>query len=178
MVLFFNVQIMKNERKFAFLCLYIGFTFISCSKSNDSVSNVGLLWSEVQPAASAVRPLMVDKNATTEATALFYNLKSYSTQGIMLGQQDAFTDRYTEQSNVYYETPDIKLTTGKNPIIVGADFIFTTNYHNDGTTASGWWYEQELLLRKVMLAICTRFPLYRNKCSRVFWVNTDKKESV
>lgn len=141
---------MINKRNFAFLYICLCFSFTSCSKSNDSAPNLGPLWADVQPTASAVKPLMVDKNATTETAALFYNLKSYSTQGIMLGQQDAFIDRYAQQSNVYSETPDIKLTTGQNPIIVGADFMFTTNYHNEGTTASGWWYDQELLLRKVI----------------------------
>lgn len=123
----------------------------SCSKSDSgspSANPDGPIWAEVSPTAEAVRPLLVDKNASAEAAALFYNLKAYAQSGIMVGQQDAFINRYSESSNVFSDKPDIKLTTGQDPLVVGCDFIFATSYHNDGTSASGWWYEQELLLKK------------------------------
>jgi mannan endo-1,4-beta-mannosidase len=39
---------------------------------------------------------MVDKNATTETAALFYNLRNSGKTKIIIGQQDAF--------NSFYET--------------------------------------------------------------------------
>ncbi|WP_320051899.1 glycosyl hydrolase [uncultured Acetobacteroides sp.] len=128
------------------ICLSLG-----CTKSSDSATSVKgeePEWIEASPSATAVRNFLVDKNATDEVAALFYNLKAYAQNGVMIGQQDAFINRYSEQSNVFSDKSDIKLTTGQDPIVVGSDLIFATNYHNDGTSTSGWWYEQELLLKK------------------------------
>jgi mannan endo-1,4-beta-mannosidase len=96
------------------------------------------------PNANAVLPLMVDKNATDETAALFYNLKMNSAENIIVGHQDAYLNFYAN-SGVNDEVSDMKLLTGKNPGLFGVDFMFITDEENTGE-ASNWWYQQELAI--------------------------------
>lgn len=82
-----------------------------------------------------VKTFMVDKNATTETAALFYNLRNSGKTKIIIGQQDAF--------NSFYETSgfsDIKKSTGNDPAILGSDFMFITDKENP---SNNWFVQQE-----------------------------------
>ncbi|HKO77977.1 MAG TPA: hypothetical protein VJU52_12195, partial [Flavobacterium sp.] len=82
---------------------------------------------------------MVDKNATAETVALFYNLKKLAKTKFAIGQQDAFLSFYKDAGG----ESDIKKTTGNDPAIVGSDLSFVTDIRNDGTS-SNWFYQEEI----------------------------------
>lgn len=86
-----------------------------------------------------VKTFMVDANATTETVALFYNLKKLAKTKFAIGQQDAFNAFYNNGSS---SMSDIKKTTGNDPAILGADFMFITDKNNNGQ-ADNWFYQQE-----------------------------------
>jgi mannan endo-1,4-beta-mannosidase len=86
-----------------------------------------------------VKTYMVDKNATAETVALFYNLKKLAKTKFAIGQQDAFLSFYKDAGG----ESDIKKTTGNDPAIVGSDLSFVTDIRNDGTS-SNWFYQEEV----------------------------------
>jgi mannan endo-1,4-beta-mannosidase len=86
-----------------------------------------------------VKDYLVDKNATSETVALFYNLKKLAKTKVAIGQQDAFSGVYKDVTG----DSDIKKTTGFDPAILGSDFIFITDKNNNGQ-ADNWFYQQEL----------------------------------
>ncbi len=81
---------------------------------------------------------MVDKNATAETAALFYNLKKNSGTKIMVGHQDAFYNYYQNDISM----SDVKKSTASDPAMIGLDLMFITdkNYQN---IPSNWFYQQE-----------------------------------
>ncbi|WMI68602.1 glycosyl hydrolase [Mangrovimonas sp. YM274] len=81
---------------------------------------------------------MVNPNATAETVALFYNLKTLSRTKFIIGQQDAFSSFYNNNSG----DSDIKKTTGSDPGLIGLDFMFITDDQNDGSSGN-WFYQQE-----------------------------------
>jgi mannan endo-1,4-beta-mannosidase len=81
---------------------------------------------------------VVDKKATPETLALFYNLKKLSKTNIALGQQDAFNGFYFNIGG----KSDIKKTTGFDPAVLGLDFAFITDDKNTGK-ADNWFFQQE-----------------------------------
>ncbi|WP_432221127.1 glycosyl hydrolase [Flavobacterium sp. TMP13] len=88
------------------------------------------------------RSYMVDKNATDETVALFYNLKKIAKTSFILGQQDAMI------SNYQTATPgntDIKKITGNDPGLNGLDFMFITDDQNTGEEGN-WYYGQEKMI--------------------------------
>ncbi|WP_281228434.1 glycoside hydrolase family 26 protein [Flavobacterium aquiphilum] len=89
-----------------------------------------------------VKTYLVDKNATTETVALFYNLKKLAKTKFAIGQQDAFNGFYNNGSTA---ESDIKKTTGYDPAILGSDFMFITDKNNNGQ-ASNWFYQQEVII--------------------------------
>lgn len=86
-----------------------------------------------------VNTYLVDKNATSETVALFYNLKKLAKTKFAVGQQDAFLSFYKDAGG----ESDIKKTTGNDPAIVGSDLSFVTDIRNDGTS-SNWFYQEEV----------------------------------
>jgi mannan endo-1,4-beta-mannosidase len=88
-----------------------------------------------------VRSYMVDANATAETVALFYNLKMLSKTKYLVGQQDAFIGFYNNAGG----ESDMKKATGKDPALLGSDFMFITDDQNDGTP-SNWFYQQEQII--------------------------------
>ena len=88
-----------------------------------------------------VRSYMVDANATAETVALFYNLKMLSKTKYLVGHQDAFTGFYNNAGGY----SDMKKATGKDPALLGSDFMFITDDQNDGTP-SNWFYQQEQII--------------------------------
>ena len=85
-----------------------------------------------------VKSFMVDKSATTETSALFYNLKKNGSTDILLGHQDALIQFYQNVGGI----SDVKKTTGADPALLGLDFMFITDKAND-ETSSNWFYQQE-----------------------------------
>ena len=82
-----------------------------------------------------VKNYMVDKNASTETVALFYNLRNSGKTKIIIGQQDAFNSFYQNNGS-----SDIKKTTGNDPSILGSDFMFITDKDNPN---NNWYVQQE-----------------------------------
>ncbi|WP_281239200.1 glycoside hydrolase family 26 protein [Flavobacterium praedii] len=89
-----------------------------------------------------VKTYMVDKNATTETVALFYNLKKLAKTKFAIGQQDAFNGFYNNGSSAQ---SDIKKTTGNEPALLGSDFMFITDKNNNGQ-ADNWFHQQEVII--------------------------------
>jgi mannan endo-1,4-beta-mannosidase len=89
-----------------------------------------------------VKNYMVDKNATAETVALFYNLKKMAKTKFAIGQQDAFNSFYNNGSSAQ---SDIKKTTEYDPALLGSDFMFITDKSNNGQ-ADNWFYQQEIII--------------------------------
>jgi len=122
------------------LFLLLLFVLNSCSKDtapNAPTSNTPEEIDLVTP--QNVRSFLVDPNATDATVALFYNLRKRSKTQTLIGQHEAFSSFYNNQSG----DADIKKTTGKDPAVLGLDFMFITDKNNNGTS-SNWFYQQEL----------------------------------
>lgn len=89
-----------------------------------------------------VKTYLVDKNATAETVALFYNLKKLAKTKFAIGQQDAFNGFYNNGSTTQ---SDIKKTTGYDPAVLGSDFMFITDKNNN-EQANNWFYQQEVII--------------------------------
>jgi mannan endo-1,4-beta-mannosidase len=116
----------------------------SCSKDDpasdpDPVVVIPPVKTDVLTTQNA-KTYMVDKNATAETVALFYNLKKLAKTKFAIGQQDAFSGIYNDGSSA---ESDIKKTTGYDPAVLGSDFMFITDKNNNGQ-ASNWFYQQEI----------------------------------
>ncbi|MBK9551000.1 MAG: beta-mannosidase [Saprospiraceae bacterium] len=90
-----------------------------------------------------IRNMMVDKNATDETMALFYNLKTFAKTNFAIGQQDAFNHFYQNISG----PSDIKKNTGKDVAMIGLDFSFINDDLNTGQPEN-WFYQQEIKIRQ------------------------------
>ena len=111
------------------------FLIISCDNSETVVVTPTPTVSIDVVTPQNVKNYMVDKNASTETVALFYNLRNLGKTKIIIGQQDAFNSFY--QNNGSY---DIKKTTGNDPSILGSDFMFITDKDNPN---NNWYIQQE-----------------------------------
>lgn len=85
-----------------------------------------------------VTTYMVDKNATKETVALFYNLKKLAKTKFAIGQQDAFNSFYNDDVG----DSDIKKNTSFDPAVLSSDFMFITDKNNNEQT-NNWFYQQE-----------------------------------
>jgi mannan endo-1,4-beta-mannosidase len=102
---------------------------------------------EVVPSLATVRSWLVDKNATEETAALFYNLKKISKTNILFGHQDAtkrgLSDANTQWANeqhlpaVSREKSDVKEVTGAYPAVYGHDFQHIADF------LTGNWFDYE-----------------------------------
>lgn len=90
-----------------------------------------------------IRNMMVDKKATDETMALFYNLKELAKTKFAIGQQDAFNHFYQNISG----PSDIKKNTGKDVAMIGLDFSFINDDLNTGKPEN-WFYQQEIKIRQ------------------------------
>lgn len=102
-----------------------------------------------------VKLLLVDKNATDETAALFYNLSRVSEEHILFGHQDAtkrgVDGNGTEWANeqhlpaVATEKSDVKTVTGAYPAVYGHDFNHIVGFFEP---SNGWFvYEKEIARR-------------------------------
>ena len=82
-------------RKINVFCLVTTFMFISCSREETTITTIPTPPVNTDPVTTQnVKTYMVDKNATTETAALFYNLRNLGKTKIVIGQHDAFNSFY------------------------------------------------------------------------------------
>ena len=100
------------------------------------------------PTIAEVRSMLVDKNATEETAALFYNLKNISKTNILFGHQDdtkrGLTNATTQWANEQHLTPhpptdksDVKEVTTSYPVVYGHDFQHIADF------LTGNWFDYE-----------------------------------
>ena len=111
------------------------FLIISCDNSETVVVTPTPTVSIDVVTPQNVKNYMVDKNASTETVALFYNLRNLGKSKTLIGQQDAFNSFYQNSGS-----SDIKKTTGNDPGILGSDFMFITDKDNP---SNNWYVQQE-----------------------------------
>ena len=111
------------------------FLIISCDNSETVVVTPTPTVSIDVVTPQNVKNYMVDKNASTETAALFYNLRNLGKSKTLIGQQDAFNSFYQNSGS-----SDIKKTTGNDPSILGSDFMFITDKDNP---SNNWYVQQE-----------------------------------
>lgn len=119
--------------------------FNSCSKDDSTPDPVVVVPPVVVTdvlTTQNVKTYMVDKNATAETVALFYNLKKLAKTKFAIGQQDAFNGFYNNGASAQ---SDIKKTTGYEPALLGSDFMFITDKTNNGQ-ADNWFHQQEVII--------------------------------
>lgn len=97
------------------------------------------------PDINTARSWVVDKSATHQTVALFYNLKKMSETNILFGHQDdtknGYGWTYDQSSSISIAKSDVKDVTGAYPAVYGWDFKDIANFD------SGEWfdYEKQLL---------------------------------
>lgn len=99
------------------------------------------------PSLATARSWLVDKNATEQTAAMFYQLKKLAPSKILFGHQDdtkrgvtnASADWANEQhlTSVSREKSDVKEVTGAYPAVYGHDFLHIANF------ATGAWFDYE-----------------------------------
>ncbi|HEX2536330.1 MAG TPA: glycosyl hydrolase [Chitinophagaceae bacterium] len=99
------------------------------------------------PSLATARSWLVDKNATEETAALFFNLKRSARTGVLFGHQDAtkrgLSGAGTGWANeqhlpaVSRERSDVKEVTGAYPVVYGHDFLHIANF------TDGAWFDYE-----------------------------------
>lgn len=124
---------------------------ISCSKKTTSAETPGIQppvnGQDTVPALATVRSWLVDKNATEQTAALFYNLKKISKTGVLFGHQDA-TKRGVDAAGSQWaneqhlpavprEKSDVRTVTGNYPAVYGHDFLHIANF------TDGVWFDYE-----------------------------------
>ena len=132
-----QIDITNNLRGMTSL-LFIWMALIACKKSNHQTA---------VPDMGAVNSALVDKNATDETVALFFNLKKTSKTNVLFGHQDD-TKRGVSDANMQWaneqqftgiasDRSDVKAVTGAYPAVYGHDFLHIANF------ASGPWFDYE-----------------------------------
>lgn len=102
------------------------------------------------PSLATVRGWLVDKAATEQTAALFYNLKKTANTGVLFGHQDAtkrgVTNAATQWANEQHlaavppDKSDVKDVTGAYPAVYGHDFLHIANF-----TRNNWFdYETQI----------------------------------
>ena len=86
--------------------------------------------------------LLVDNKATDEVVALFYNLSQVAKKGTIVGQQDGYSRRATDNVKGFSAETDLYLTTGCRPMVSGEDLQFLTDDKN--TFEFNNWYHQQM----------------------------------
>jgi mannan endo-1,4-beta-mannosidase len=130
-------------------CMFFSLSLFACKKSETPAPVIDLPVVEVlaPPTLATVKGWLVDKNATDETAALFYNLRKVAKTNVLFGHQDdtkrGVTDASTQWANeqqftgVPTEKSDVKTVTGAYPAVYGHDFLHIANF------ATGAWYDYE-----------------------------------
>lgn len=146
-----NLNFCRNYSLMLAACFSI--VLFACSKKgldNAGGNNGGgtpQLPQDTVPSLATVKSWLVDKNATEQTAALFYNLKKVSKTNILFGHQDAtkrgVTNAGTQWANeqhlpaVSRDKSDVKEVTGAYPAVYGHDFLHIANFVN------GNWFDYE-----------------------------------
>lgn len=124
-----------KKKRFLFPILWL-FLIISCDRNEPAPVNPTpkppVITDVVTP--QNVKNYMVDKNASTETAALFYQLRNLGKTKTVIGQHDAFNSFYQNSGS-----SDVKKTTSHDPGLLGSDFMFITDKDNP----SNHWYVQQ-----------------------------------
>ncbi len=104
------------------LCAVSLLTIVRCSASDD-------VSSDDTPTTE-----LIDTNATAATKSLYAALRSSASQGVILGQQEAYLEN-TEKE--YQSNCDIYDITGAYPLLSGCDL---ENLTNDEYPEGDWWY--------------------------------------
>lgn len=89
---------------------------------------------------AGLKAIMVDKNATDESAALFYNMKNLAKTKIMFGHQDDThqgVSNATTAWNGIAGKSDVKEVTGAYPAVYGWDMIFVASFQRNG------WFDNQ-----------------------------------
>jgi len=136
-------------KKFLLSLLLVNFILVSCSKDEEFLEDPETNseppvaeQSDVRFLPSEANSYMVDPSATPETVALFYNLKALSYNNYIVGQQDALSSFYQNNSGM----SDMKKLTGSDPGLLGSDFMFITDDENN-EQPNNWFYQQEQLIK-------------------------------
>ncbi|RPD43999.1 glycoside hydrolase family 26 protein [Paracnuella aquatica] len=142
------------------------------------------------PSLANVRSWLVDKAATAETAALFYNLKKVAKTGILFGHQDAtkrgVIDAATQWANeqhlpaVSRDRSDVKEVTGAYPAVYGHDFLHIANFNK-----SPWFQYEASIARQLTIDAYNRGGVntfawhYNNPVSKgSFYWNESKVAAV
>lgn len=88
----------------------------------------------VIPTVATVKTWLVDKNATDETAALFYNMKTLAKTKIMFGHQDDTHQGVTNATTAWNGEAgrsDVKEVTGAYPAVYGWDMIFVASFQRN-----------------------------------------------
>jgi mannan endo-1,4-beta-mannosidase len=145
--------------RFLFITVCICVTFACSKKTVDSSGedDTGVIVpppvsKDTIPSLATIKGWLVDKNATDQTAALFYNLKKLSKTSVLFGHQDAtkrgVTDASTQWANEQHlpaisrEKSDVKDITGAYPSVYGHDFLHIANF------TDGNWFQYEAQIAK------------------------------
>ena len=145
--------------------LFFGLLFISCTKKNDPAPVVTppvvVPPADTAPSMATVKSWLVDKSATDQTAALFYNLKKVSKTNVLFGHQDAtkrgVTNATTQWANeqhlpaVSTTKSDVKDVTGAYPVVYGHDFIHIANF-----TTNNWFEYEKQIARQLTIEAYNR----------------------
>ena len=96
----------------------------------------------ITPTVATVKTWLVDKNATDQTAALFYNMKTLAKTKVMFGHQD---DTYQGFNwNGVAGRSDVKEVTGAYPAVYGWDMMFIASFQRNG-----WFDAQTNLIRQL-----------------------------
>jgi mannan endo-1,4-beta-mannosidase len=86
------------------------------------------------PSLATIKTWLVDKNATNETAALFYNMKTLAKTKTMFGHQDDTFQGYGWEREA--GRSDVKEVTGSLPAVYGWDFLNITSFQKNS------WFTQ------------------------------------
>lgn len=143
---------MAGHVRICYPLILLTFFFGACSCSKTALSDEDVTDSEQEepaPSLATVRSWLVDKDATDETAALFYNLKRLSGKHILFGHQDATKrglhpagEEWANEEHmpaVARDKSDVKEVTGAFPAVYGHDFMHIANFVEEGQN----WFEYE-----------------------------------
>lgn len=141
-------------KHFVLLSVLLVVLFAACKKDAQRDDGTTPAPTDTVPSLATVRSWLVDKNATEQTAALFYNLKKIAKTNVLFGHQDdtkrgvtnATTQWANEQqfSGVSQTRSDVQLVTGAYPAVYGHDFIHIANF------TDGNWFDYEAQIARTL----------------------------
>lgn len=153
----------SNKLRRASCLLFISLALAACKKQENPTVPPVVPVVEVgsAPTISTVKGWLVDKAATDETAALFYNLKKIAKTNVLFGHQDdtkrGVSDAATQWANeqqftgVPTEKSDVKALVGAYPAVYGHDFLHIANFASDP-----WFDYEQSIARKLTIEAYNR----------------------